>query len=208
MSRLRGILGRTKAPEEEPVDVWAEPPEVQDRNLWVGARVIGGTTIMLFLAFVFAYFYLRSLNNSGRWRPDGVDPPQGYGAAIVLLFAGSAVAFAYAAREGRNRRAWLPAAGLALGLGLVGCVVQCFEWGHAGFGPLDGGYASVFIGWTIFLVLFALMALYWVEILFAEGLRHRRESTVYVPAGLGDAAFYWGLVASIAVLTWAILYLL
>ena len=28
-----------------------------------------------------------------------------------------------------------------------------------------------------------------------------------MPAGLSDAAFYWGLLAGIGVLTWAILYL-
>jgi len=38
--------------------------------------------------------------------------------------------------------------------------------------------------------------------------RHRRAAAVYVPAGLGDAAFYWELLAGIAVVTWAILYLL
>ena len=27
---------------------------------------------MFFLGFVFAYFYLRSLNNNGLWRPAGV----------------------------------------------------------------------------------------------------------------------------------------
>jgi hypothetical protein len=57
-------------------------------------------------------------------------------------------------------------------------------------------------------VVFALLALVWVEILLAEGLRHRRAAAVYVPAGLEDAAFYWELLAGIGVVTWAILYLL
>ena len=49
-----------------------------------GALILVFTGI--FLAFVFAYFYLRSLNNGGHWRPPRVDPPQGYGAAVVSLF--------------------------------------------------------------------------------------------------------------------------
>jgi heme/copper-type cytochrome/quinol oxidase subunit 3 len=199
--------GRTSQPDE-----WAEefnePPEVHERNMWIGARVIAGTTILFFAAFAFAYFYLRSLNNQGRWRPDGVDPSQRYGLAIVLLFAASAAVFAYAAWAARQERGWLAAAGVALALGLAGCVVQLLEYAQLHFGPLDGGYASVFIGWTITFVVFALMALYWVEILLAEGLRHRHTTTVYVPAGLGDAAFYWQLLAGIGVVTWAILYLL
>ena len=49
--------------------------------------------------------------------------------------------------------------------------------------------------------------MYWVEILFAEGVRNRGAEEATVPAGLADAAFYWGLLAGIGVLTWAILYL-
>jgi heme/copper-type cytochrome/quinol oxidase subunit 3 len=189
-------------------DAFLEPPEVHERNLWVGARVIAGTTIMFFAAFVFAYFYLRSINNSGKWLPDNVDPPQAYGAVIVILFAASAASFAYAARAARRDRGWLAAAGLSLALGLAGAVVQVFEYAHLGFGPQDGGYASVFIGWTLVFVVFVLMAMYWVEILFAEGLRNRRAPGGYVPAGLGDAAFYWTLLAVIGVLTWFVLYVL
>ena len=75
MVKLPG-RGPQSSPTDGPLD---EPPEVNERNLWLGARVIAGTTIMFFAAFVFAYFYLRSLNNSHLWRPAGVDPPQRYG---------------------------------------------------------------------------------------------------------------------------------
>jgi heme/copper-type cytochrome/quinol oxidase subunit 3 len=185
----------------------AEPPEVNERNLWLGARVIAGTTILFFAAFVFAYFYLRSLNNSHEWRPAGVDPPQRYGLGVILLFVASAGLFAYASWASRERRGWLPAAGVALGLGLAGCVVQIFEYANIHFSPTDGGYASVFIGWTVLFVVFVLLTMCWVEILFAEGLRNRRAGKAMVPAGLPDAAFYWSLLAGIGVLTWAILYL-
>ena len=193
-----------------PPETLAEPPEVHERNLWIGARIMAGTTIMFFLAFVFAYFYLRSLNNGGLWRPHRVDPPQGYGAVIVVLFAASAASFLYAARSARRGGAWLGAAGAALAFGLAGAVAQAFEYAHLGFGPQDGGYASVFMGWTITFVVFVLLTMYWVEIVLAEGLRNRGGpgSTGHVPAGLADAAFYWALLASIGVLSWFILYLL
>jgi heme/copper-type cytochrome/quinol oxidase subunit 3 len=185
-----------------------EPPEVHERNLWLAARILAGATIMFFLAFIFAYFYLRALNNSGEWHPAGVDPPQGYGAVIVILFAASAAALTYAAAAARNGRNWLAAAGISLALGLAGCVVQAFEYAHIGFGPQSGGYASVFLGWTLLFIVLVLPAMYWVEIILAEGLRNRRASDVYVPAGIGDAAFYWGLLAGIGVLAWFILYVL
>ena len=203
MVKLPG-RGRQESSADGPFD---EPPEVHERNLWLGARVIAGTTIMFFAAFVFAYFYLRSLNNSNLWRPAGVDPPQRYGIAIVLLFVASAGLLAYASWAAREKRGWLAAAGTALALGLAGCVVQVFEYANLHFSPTDGGYASVFIGWTTLFVVFVILTMYWVEILFAEGVRNRGAEEATVPPGLADAAFYWGLLAGIGVLSWAILYL-
>src|SRR5207248_9414336 len=100
-----------------PDEAYPEPPEVQERNIWLGVRIMAGATVMFFLAFVFAYFYLRTLNNGGDWRKPGIDPPQAYGAVIVGLFVLSALAFALADRAARGARAWLPLAGLALALG-------------------------------------------------------------------------------------------
>ena len=200
-------LPRRGASQPDSAGPLDEPPEVNERNLWIGARVIGGTTILFFAAFVFAYFYLHSLNNSDLWRPAGVDPPQRYGLAIVLLFVTSAGLLAYASWAAGIKRGWLPAAGVALALGIAGCVVQIFEYANVHFSPTDGGYASVFIGWTVLFVVFVLLTMYWVEILFAEGLRKRGMEGAAVPAGLSDAAFYWGLLAGIGVLSWAILYL-
>ena len=35
-------------------------------------------------------------------------------------------------------------------------VLQVIAWTHQGFGPADGGFASVYFGWTSFLFLFVL----------------------------------------------------
>jgi len=197
-----------RAPDQTRDDLLAEPVEVHERNLRIGVRVVAGSTIMFFLAFLFAYFYLRSLDSHGLWRPDGVDPPQGYGAAIVALFVLSAGSVAYAAHAARNGRRWLGFAGLSLPLALAGCIVQAFEYAHLGFGPRSGGYASVFIGWTALFVVFVLAVIYWLETLFAEGLRNRHGPGPKVPPGLDEAAFYWQLLAAIGALAWAILYLI
>lgn len=189
-------------------ELFAEPPEVQERNIWLGVRVMAGVTIMFFLSFVFAYFYLRSLNNGGRWRPAGIDPPQTYGYVIIILFALSAGIFAFADRAARRARSWLPAAGLALALGVAGCVVQGFEWANLGFAPTNGGYASVFLGWTLLFTVFVLVALIWVEIIVATGIRQRRTAEAYVPHGLDAASFYWMLLVAVGVVAWVILYLL
>ena len=54
--------------------VEGEPPELLGRNLSSAGHLLASATAFFFLAFVFAYFYLRSLNNAGLWRPKHVDP--------------------------------------------------------------------------------------------------------------------------------------
>lgn len=187
---------------------YEETPELHERIDRIGFGLLGGATVMFFLGFVFAYFYLRSLDNNGLWRPAGVEPPSGYGIAIAAALALSALAFGYAARAAkRGDGGWVAASGLALVLGLFACVAQCFEYAHLGFGPESGSYASVFFGWTALYVVVALIALWRVETIFAVGLRHRGQSGSAVPEGFVPAALYWALLAAIGILAWIVLYL-
>jgi heme/copper-type cytochrome/quinol oxidase subunit 3 len=189
-------------------DAYAETPELHERIDRIGFGLIGGATVMFFLGFVFAYFYLRSLNTNGLWRPAGVEPPTGYGIAIAAALALSALAVGYAARAARRGRSgWIAASGLALALGLFACVAQCFEYAHIPFGPESGGYASVFFGWTALYVVVTLLALYRVETIFAAGIRNRGRPGPAVPEGFVPGAMYWALLAAIGVLAWVILYL-
>ncbi len=186
---------------------YAETPELHERIDRVGYALIGGATVFFFLGFVFAYFYLRSLDNNQLWRPDGVTPPSGYGIAIAAALALSAVSFGYAARAcKRGGSGWVAGSGIALALGLFACVAQAVEYAHIPFGPESGGYASVFIGWTALYVVVTLVALYRVETAFALGVRHRGEADK-APEGFVPAAMYWALLAGIGVLAWIVLYL-
>jgi heme/copper-type cytochrome/quinol oxidase subunit 3 len=193
---------------ETQAGIYAETPEFHERIDRIGFGLIAGATIMLFLGFVFAYFYLRSLDNHDLWRPAGVEPPTGYGIAIAAAFAFSAVAFCYSAWAARNSRGWVAAAGVSLALGLFGCVAQAFEYAHIPFGPQSGGYASVFFGWTALYVVVALLAMYRVETVFAAGLRHHGRAGDAVPEGFAAGAYYWALLAAIGVLAWIVLYLI
>ena len=57
--------------------VEGEPPELLGRNLNSAAHLLASATAFFFLAFVFGYFYLRSLNNARLWRPKRVDAVAG-----------------------------------------------------------------------------------------------------------------------------------
>ena len=67
-----------------------EPPALQERNIWVGARLLVSSTIFLFLPFFFGYLYLATLNTGGLWRPDDLKGPLGWGLAIMLALLFSA----------------------------------------------------------------------------------------------------------------------
>jgi heme/copper-type cytochrome/quinol oxidase subunit 3 len=188
-------------------EAYVEPPELADRIDRIGFGLAAGATITLFLGFVFAYFYLRSLDNHGLWRPAGVAPPDAYGVAITAAFVLSAACFGYAAYAARSGRRWVVVSGLSLLLAFAGCVLQGFEYAHLSFGPESGGFASVFYGWTALFTVVALIALYRIETIFASGVRYRESETTEPPPDIAPGAYYWALLAAIAVLAWILLYL-
>lgn len=153
-------------------DEYVEPPEILARDLSIGVRLWTASAAFFFLTFVFAFFYLRSLNSHHQWRPHGIDPPTGWGVAILICVAASVVLFWVAVRLWVEPRAKLLAA-LALGLALAALVIQCIEWAVMSWGPTHGGYSSVFIGWTGFFVLFLLGVIYWLETVVAESYWER-----------------------------------
>ncbi len=179
---------------------YEEPPELLGRNLTVAGQLISGATAFFFLSFLFAYVYLRSVDKASLWHPHEVKAPVGYGTVVVVLLVASAIAVRLG-RAGAGRRVLGLAAGLALGIAAL--AVQIAEWLTIGFGPADGGYASVFVGWTGFYAAFVLLALVWVEIQLATALRNRDAEAV----GLDAASFYLSFLAGIGVLTWIVLYL-
>jgi heme/copper-type cytochrome/quinol oxidase subunit 3 len=184
----------------------AEPVETVERNLSVGIRIWAGATTFAFLGPFFAFFYLRSLNTADLWRPAHVDPSQGLGAAIVTLTVLSSVALLLAARRPEERM-WKALVALSLVLGFAAVALQCVEYTELGFGPMDGGYASVFLAWTGLTAVFSLATMLWLETLLAWGLR---DPTVALPAvapRLAALAFYWTYFTILAVIMWVVLYL-
>jgi heme/copper-type cytochrome/quinol oxidase subunit 3 len=182
-----------------------ESPELVPKNLAVGMRLWAAATTFVFFCPFFAYFYLRSLDSAGRWRPAGIDPPQGLGAAVMVLVLASSVALLLASRPERES-AWLPLVAVSFVLGLAGVVVQCVAYARLGFGPTDGGYASVFVAWTALNAVFVLGTMLWLETLLAYGLRSR-DGLPLVRPRLEALAFYWAYLAGLGVVMWVVLYL-
>lgn len=195
-----------------------EPREWQPRVLWISARMLCGVISFFFLAFLFAYFYLRALNTNHAWKVGAVNPSLGLGTGVMALLLLSAVIF----RLGTKRVADTLSSGIvALVLGLLAIVLQVIEYTTLGFGAASGSYASVFIGWTAFYIVVALFGLYWIETQMASLWRARREGGIDRPvregvpaedeallrAGVEACSFYWAFFVATGVLAYIVLYL-
>ncbi|HVN61399.1 MAG TPA: cytochrome c oxidase subunit 3 [Gaiellaceae bacterium] len=186
-----------------------EPPALQERNIWVGARLLVSSTIFLFLPLVFGYLYLATLNTGGLWRPGDLKGPIGWGIPIMLalLFSAGLLAWArselLAGNDGRFR--WYAVGALLLGLAAV--VLQIVEYTQLGFGPTDGGFASVFVGWTGLLGVVTLLTMVWLETVVASSFRNGNHSPGSSQNDVDAVVFYLAFLAILGAFTFAFLYL-
>lgn len=214
--------------------VEGEPPEVMARNLRIASHLWSSATAFFFAAFLFAYFYLRAIDSSAVWRPKHVDPSMSLGtlAMAALLAAALILRLALADHRADRLAAWRVKGVVTLVLLLAAIVLQVVEWVTQSFGPTNGPYASVYLGWTGLLVLFVVGLAYWVETTLATSIRYRdTQRGAAVPEGhaSGDAdrsdpdianplslirpeleavSFFAMFLACIGVVTWFVLYVL
>jgi heme/copper-type cytochrome/quinol oxidase subunit 3 len=177
---------------------------------WTGVRLALGGLSFAFGSFVFAYFYLRSLNSNDHWHPAGfVGPQQAEGAVIMALVVVSALLqWAGLTRiKAGHKGTWLRAAGLALVLGLAAIGLQIWQLFNLPFQPGAAGFASVFVGATpIFIVvLFAVMV--WLETLVMRARAIRDIHFVEQPPTYAEAFAVQRFQASLSALTVALNYL-
>jgi heme/copper-type cytochrome/quinol oxidase subunit 3 len=208
-----------------------EPADVGARALSIATRLLTGATTFFFLAFVFAYFYLRSLNQEHFWKPTAallkeqnglhvsLSPNQALGAAFIACVVVSALLAIVAGRQMKaESRSWTIAGAGAVVLGLAAVGLQCVEFVVQHFGPTDGAYASVFCAWIAFYLIAVMFTMYWLETQLATELRARRRpatgaeeikdvDTLIAP-GLDAAVFYWSFLAGVGIVTYVVLYLL
>jgi heme/copper-type cytochrome/quinol oxidase subunit 3 len=175
-----------------------EPPEVLARNLRVGSLLWSTATIFFFIGFLFAFFYLRVLNNADLWRPKGVTPPLGLGTGVLAAVLLSVGVSWLGLRERRaagtampldqaRLAAWRIRGMVALVLALLAVVLQCVAYATLDFGPSSGGYASVYVGWTGLYAVFILGGFFWLETLLATSFRYRNATSVEAGEASGDS---------------------
>jgi heme/copper-type cytochrome/quinol oxidase subunit 3 len=147
--------------------------ELQERNTFTGVRLILAADVFIFLAFLFAYVYLRALDSHDMWHPSGIDPSAGLGGATVGALVVAAAAAIMCGRHARAGSGALAPAGLALAAVVVAAVLQGIQTFNPGFSPTyGGGYGSVMIGFSATMFVHLLGAVYWSETLFATLARN------------------------------------
>ena len=63
---------------------------------WTASRLAIGGLSFLYGSFVFAYFYLRSLNSAGRWLGSGYHPPSMITGSFTMMMVVISAAVHYA----------------------------------------------------------------------------------------------------------------
>jgi heme/copper-type cytochrome/quinol oxidase subunit 3 len=215
------------APASGSVDASAEEAgfyhEAALNAAWTGSRLAIGGLSFLFGCFVFAYFYLRSLNSNGMWHPSGFTGPQLWAGTVImaLIVVGAVVQYAGLQRiKAGHKGAWIGAGWLTLALGLAAVGLQVWQLLNLPFFPGSAGFASVFVGETPILVLMVFCSMIWLETLIMRARSIPEISFVEQPptyaeafgvqrfqANLSAFTVVWNYLALIAILFWVLFYL-
>jgi len=191
---------------------------------WTAARLAIGGLCFLFGAFMFAYFYLRSVNSSGRWLGPGYHAPSMVYGTVIMLAVLVSAAIQYAALQqikAGNKRLWQIGAVIALLLGLTAIVLQILQLLFLPFWPGSSGFSSVFTGFYPVLAVVLLSAMIWLETLLARARFIPAISFVEQPptykeafavqrfqASLSGFTTVWNFLAVVAVLFWVLFYVI
>jgi heme/copper-type cytochrome/quinol oxidase subunit 3 len=189
---------------------------------WTGVRLALAGMSFLFGAFVFAFFYLKSINSHHLWYTAQSHPQAWAGAVVMALVVVSAAVqwLALQRIKAGNKSVWQAGALVALVLGLAAVGIQLWQLTNLPFWPGSSGFASVFVGfYPVFLTLvFCVMV--WLEILIMRCRAIPQISFVEQPptyaeafavqrfqAGLSAFTTTWNYMAIVAIIFWILFYL-
>ncbi|HSZ48791.1 MAG TPA: hypothetical protein VK823_25875 [Streptosporangiaceae bacterium] len=188
---------------------------------WTGTRLALGGLSFGFGAFIFAFFYLRSLNSHGLWYAKPA-PSMTLGVLIMALVVVSALVQTLVLQriKAGHKGIWFQGAIVALVLGLAAVALQIYELASLPFWPGSSGFASVFVGFCPVYLAIAFAVLVWLEILIMRSRSIPEISFVEQPptyaeafavqrfqASLSGFTVTWNYMAVVAIIAWILFYL-
>ena len=189
---------------------------------WTGSRLMIGIVTSGLGAFVFSFFYLRSVNSHGLWYPSSLTPPNKVQGVIIMgLVVVSAVVQSIGLTQIKagKKQAWFGMAVVALVLGLAACALQAWQLTDLPFQPGQAGFASVFVGASPVFALLAGGTMIWLETLVMGSRQIPDISFVEQPPTFTEAAavqrfqaslsaftLFWNFMAVAALVLWLLFY--
>ena len=191
---------------------------------WTASRLAVGGLCFLFGSFVFAYFYLRSINASGRWLGSGYIPPSMLEGSFIMAAILVSAAIQYAALQqlkAGNKRLWQTGALTALILGVGAVALQIIELLDLPFWPGSSGFSSVFVGFYPVFLTIVLAVMIWLETLLARSrfiptIHFVEQPPTYAEAfavqrfqaSLSGFTVVWNFLAVMGLLAWVLFYVI
>jgi heme/copper-type cytochrome/quinol oxidase subunit 3 len=191
---------------------------------WTASRLAVGGLCFLFGSYLFAYFYLRSINSSGRWHGSGYHPPSMIMGTVIMLLVLTSAGVHYMGLQrikAGNKSMWQIEGVIALALGVAAVVLQIIQLLYLPFQPGSSGFASVFVAfYPVFLVIL-LAGMIWLESLLMRSrsipaIAFVEQPPTYTEAfavqrfqgNLSAFALVWNFLAVMAVLFWVLFYVI
>jgi heme/copper-type cytochrome/quinol oxidase subunit 3 len=189
---------------------------------WTGVRLAVGGLSFLFGSFIFAFFYLKSLNSHHLFYTSATHPQSWFGTTILILVLVSAAVQTLALQriKAGAKSVWLAGAVLALALGLAAIALQIWQLAALPFWPGASGFASVFVGFQPVFIAVAFCVMVWLEILIMRCRAITEISFVEQPptyaeafavqrfqASLSAFTVTWNYLAVVAFIAWVLFYL-
>jgi len=188
--------------ELNPIVGDAEDLDIRDQS--TAGRLFVAADAFLFLAFLFAYLYLRALNNNHMWNPHGQNPSAAMGVVVLVLVVVTAALVQVAAGRlaASGPAAFRAPALAALAVGLVATVLAASQVFRPGFSPSHaGGIGSVFIGFIAVYLVHLLGGLYWLETQAVQKPGERLRASV------PPCLLYWWFLAVVLAIFSVLFYL-
>ncbi|HEY5035359.1 MAG TPA: hypothetical protein VIJ30_09595 [Candidatus Dormibacteraeota bacterium] len=182
-------------------------PDIDARVSSVGMWIFMGANAMLFVAFFFAFFYLRALNNGNDWMPAWVVHPNRRiaGIMVLLLIAAAGLVVVGARSVGKTPATARMLFWLALLAGVLYCGFQVYEFKHLGFDPqFGGGYVSVFVGLKSVLMAEVVVSMIWLGTHIAQATPI--GDTTARPASAAAFGNFMVMLAGVGVVAYLVLY--